>query len=72
MSDAPTPDLGPLPRVHPRHVPTELARREIEGWVLDWRERHGLTLAEELSLLAELLHHKLSLAVRSERRGKEK
>jgi hypothetical protein len=64
-------DLGPLPLVHPRQEPVERARRELAGWVIDFAKRHDLTLAEELSLLAELLHDKLARCVRSERRESE-
>lgn len=64
-------DMGPLPLVHERHVPVEQARRELLGFVLDWEERHGLTLAERLALLAEESNRALWMAVRSERRQDE-
>ena len=62
-------DLGPLPTVHPRHATTEMAKRELEAYVLDWQQRHKLTLPEELFLLTDLLHYKLSLAVKHERKS---
>ena len=60
-------DLGPLPLAHPRQVPTERARRDLFALFVDWQERHKLTTAEGLMLLAEVLHGRLAWAVRKER-----
>lgn len=65
-----THDLGPLPLIHPRVLPMQKAETDLIGLVIEWKDRHGLTLAEELLLLASELHRTLSLAVRSERREK--
>ena len=66
-----TDDLGPLPAAHPRHLPTERARRELTSLVLRWRQFWNLTLAEELMLLSEELNRKLALAVKHERENEE-
>lgn len=63
-------DLGPLPEIHPRQVLVEHARRGLDDLEDDWRRSHGLTLCEELMLLSELLHRKLSQCVVTERRKK--
>jgi hypothetical protein len=64
-------DMGPLPRVHPRVMPVERARGELAELLLAWRDRHALTLSEELALIADHLHGALSRCVRSERREAE-
>lgn len=65
MSD----DLGPLPAVHPRSVTMSRAEADLAGLLIEWRERHGLTISEALMLLAGEMRSTLSYCVRAERRG---
>ena len=62
-----TDDLGPLPLLHARHVPVELARRELMGFLLDWQQKHGLTQAEYLDLVVASLRDRTASLVRAER-----
>jgi len=57
--------------IHPRHELIVTAELELRTFVSEWAKKHGLTLAEELHLIAELLHRQLGDAVRSERRSDE-
>ena len=59
-------NLGPLLKVHERHASVEMARRELY-WLLDWRKKYELTLAEELMLLSEWIYHAMGRCVKSER-----
>ncbi len=60
-----------LPTIHPRHVPCELAKRELEAFVMDWRSRHNLTAAECLQLVVGAAYTDLQWLVRSERKEAE-
>ena len=60
-------DMGPLPEVHPRSVIVRRAETELMGLVIDWHQKHELTLCEQLAIQAGLLSSSLWRAVRSER-----
>ncbi len=55
----------------PRNRLVRAAEAELLGWLETWREKHGLTLSEEMTLLLGELHRALKLCVRSERRKLE-
>ena len=61
-------DLGPLPKVHPRELATELAWADLYGWLIDWAVRHSLTRSEELMLLTRICSEQAASRVRAERR----
>jgi hypothetical protein len=56
---------------HPRKATVDRARAELRGFLTAWRERHGLTAAERLLLLAELVFSWAGNAVVVERGGEE-
>jgi ATP-dependent Clp protease ATP-binding subunit ClpA len=60
-------DLGPLPAVHPRHAPVTAAAVELEDFLGDWRDRHRLTSAEYLALVARAAEAFALRLVRKER-----
>jgi hypothetical protein len=60
-------EKGPWLKIHPRHVPTERARRELANFLLEWRTRHALTEAEYLMLVAEPVASEAGGLVRHER-----
>lgn len=63
--------LGPLPTIHPRHVPVNLARRELSAFLFDWEKRHDLTPSEYLNVILEALQSRTGMHVRHERRDKD-
>lgn len=67
-----TADNGPLPRIHPRHAIMARARNELFGLLIEWRKFNGLTVAEELSLLADYMQMTLSGAIEEEREGNDR
>lgn len=66
-----TDDLGPLPAVPARHLPVQRARHELLAFLIDWKAKHELTLAEELAVLSGEVSSILWGAVKSERRAAE-
>ncbi len=51
-----------------RHVPLELARRELSAFLMDFREKHtDMTRLEYLQLLAEEMSNVIGFAVKKER-----
>lgn len=57
--------------LHERHFPVELARRELREFIAALENKHDLTHAEELMLLAEWLHDDLARTVKCARKGKK-
>jgi hypothetical protein len=55
--------------IHPRHVPTEQARRELDAFLFNWRGRHSLSAAEFVMLVSEALARDAAGLVRAERTG---
>ena len=67
-------DLGPLPRIHPREVLVEEARRDLSSALLEWEKGHdNLTTAEHIKVVTGVFNdHILSMmkfAIRHERHG---
>lgn len=60
---------GPYPQVHPRHYSVAKAEGEFLTWVMGWRDRHGLTLSEALSIVGRELTRSLEQCVASERKS---
>lgn len=60
-------DLGPLPTIHERHVPVEMARRELDTFLIELAKKHNLTSAEHLSLLAGAMQNRLASHIKEER-----
>lgn len=54
-------------KLHPRHVPVETARRELSAFLVGLQEKHALTAAEYLSLLAGEIAGEAAMRVRHER-----
>lgn len=69
MGEAMSDDLGPLPTIHPRHVPCELAKRELESFLIDLQAKHKLSAAEYVALVSGAVSGYAHLLVRSERKG---
>lgn len=64
-------DLGPLPTLHPRHVPCAVAGNELSLFLLDWQRKHELTATEFQLILAEAMRSNLQFLVQIERRRKD-
>ena len=56
-------------RLHPRHVPVELARRAIDSVVAATAKHHALTEVEVLTILNDMVASKLRAVLRGERDG---
>jgi hypothetical protein len=64
-------DLGPLPKVHPRALALEKARRELADYLCGWLAAHKLTSAEYLMVLTELAASNCQCLVAVERRAED-
>lgn len=53
-------------KLHPRHVPVELAYREIAGAATDAIVKHGLSRAEYASILIHLATYQVESIKKSE------
>jgi len=51
----PLPDLGPLPRIHPREQVVSAARNELANAVLEVIQTHELTEGEALKVVSQAL-----------------
>lgn len=66
-------NLGPLPKIDPRHVPVAIARGEFDKFLMEWCQRNNLTESEYLMLLTDEVARCVQWRVRAERRqAKEK
>ena len=61
-------DLGQLPKVPRRHGIVTKAELELGSYELEWRIRHKLSVAEELSILTMLMQQTLRRIVNDEHR----
>ena len=58
--------MGPLPKVPRRHAVYNKAEIELGYYVLEWRQRHKLSVAEELNILTTLMQQTLRRIVSDE------
>jgi hypothetical protein len=62
-------ELGPLPKLHERFRPVQIAKVELGTLLSEWAKKHDLTLIEEAKLLSEAVDDALRYALREERHG---
>lgn len=63
-------ELGPLPRIHPRHMMVEVAKRAFSDFWIELVQKHDLTIAEQLNILTQELQWHTSWCVNAERNRK--
>ncbi len=59
------------PELHPRKPAVDRARLDLQTFLRGWWGRHGLTRAEKIMLLAEMVFSRAGNAVVVERGGQE-
>jgi hypothetical protein len=60
-------DTDPFPTLHERHIPVEMARRELSVFLVDVAAKYNLTSAEYLSLLVSEVQNRVATHLRAER-----
>lgn len=65
-------DLGPLPLVPKRHGIRNKAELKLMGFLIEWREEFGLSVAEELSIINQHVQRSLQQAIKHEDKRAEK
>lgn len=58
-----------LPRMHPRHIACEEAKRELGGPWMEIIKKHNLTPIEQVQILTQEIQSALKWAIRFERHG---
>lgn len=61
-------DTGGI-RLHERYFKVQNADIDLEGFLIDWRKKHGMTWGEELSIISQILARNAKYMIREERHG---
>ena len=64
-------EAGPLPQMHPRHLPMEEAHIEMTKALISIRKKYDLTVSEYLYLLSDEMNVTLGYCIRAERKMDE-